>query len=58
MSCYDITLDDVNLWTQDGDYVTWSCQSAYGKGACLQKAGDDVDSLSIYATVQTVTVTP
>ncbi|KAF4304289.1 putative rhamnogalacturonase b protein [Botryosphaeria dothidea] len=56
--CYDITLDDVNLWTEDGDYVTRSWQSAYGKGACLHKAGDDIENLSTDATVQTVTATP
>ncbi|KAF4536996.1 Rhamnogalacturonase b protein [Lasiodiplodia theobromae] len=56
--CYDITLDNVNLWTEDGDYVTWSCQSAYGEGACLQDAGDDVENLASYSTAQTVTQTP
>ncbi|KAH8424027.1 uncharacterized protein LDX57_001782 [Aspergillus melleus] len=26
--CYDTTLGDIYLWTEDGDAVTWSCSSA------------------------------
>ncbi|GME25887.1 Rhamnogalacturonase b protein [Neofusicoccum parvum] len=55
--CYDITVEDVNLWTEEGDYVTWSCQSAYGEGACLHDTGD-TDNLSTYSTKQTITATP
>ncbi|KIM94056.1 glycoside hydrolase family 28 protein [Oidiodendron maius Zn] len=32
-----IRLDyNVNLWTVDGNYVIWSCENAYGTGACLR----------------------
>jgi rhamnogalacturonan hydrolase len=56
--CYDITFNNVNLWTDDGsDYVTWSCINAYGDGACLQEADDD-DDLDTYTTKVTVTSTP
>ncbi|KAB8216035.1 RGase C [Aspergillus novoparasiticus] len=55
--CYDITLDNVNLWTEDGDYVKWSCANAYGSGACLQEA-KDTDDLATYSTAVTVTATP
>lgn len=56
MPCYDIFVDDVELWTADGDSVTWSCQNAYGEGACLEEASDD--ELATYTSVVTVTETP
>lgn len=55
--CYDITIDNVNLWTEDGDYVKWSCQNAYGSGACLAEA-DDTDDLATYTTARTITEAP
>ncbi|KAF2182075.1 glycoside hydrolase family 28 protein [Zopfia rhizophila CBS 207.26] len=50
LPCYNITLNNVNLWTADGDYVTWSCQNAYGTGACLRSANN---GLSTYTSVTT-----
>lgn len=50
-------MDNVNLWTDDGDYVYWSCQNAYGYGACLAEA-DSNAALATYTTVVTVTATP
>lgn len=50
-------MDNVNLWTDDGDYVYWSCQNAYGSGACLAEA-DSNAALATYTTVVTVTATP
>ncbi|KAJ0416568.1 pectin lyase fold/virulence factor [Aspergillus carlsbadensis] len=53
--CYDITIEDVNLWTEDGDHVEWSCQNAYGSGACLET---DTAKMTRYSTTKTVTKTP
>lgn len=38
---------NINLWTGDGDEVVWSCENAYGSGACLQEA-DSTDDLETY----------
>lgn len=55
--CYDLTVDNVNLWTEDGDYVKWSCQNAYGSGACLASA-KSTTKLATYTSVSTITATP
>lgn len=50
--CYDITVDDVALWTWDGDEVVWSCQNAYGEGACLKSTAATAN-LATYTTAVT-----
>ncbi|POS68797.1 murein transglycosylase [Diaporthe helianthi] len=51
--CTDLTVDNVNLWTSDGSkQVTWVCQSAYGKGACLRNSGSASYAAS-YTTIKT-----
>lgn len=55
--CYDFTVDNVNLWTEDGNNVKWSCQNAYGSGACLVSA-KYTTGLATYTTVSTITATP
>ncbi|KAJ5225035.1 hypothetical protein N7468_006260 [Penicillium chermesinum] len=32
--CTDITIEDFAIWTEEGDYEWYSCESAYGEGAC------------------------
>ncbi|KAH8650915.1 pectin lyase fold/virulence factor [Tricladium varicosporioides] len=56
--CYNVTLDNVNLWTNDGDYVSWSCQNAYGSGGCLRDAAGKTSGLVTYTTVITTTSKP
>jgi rhamnogalacturonan hydrolase len=55
--CHGITLDNVNLWTESGDAVSWSCQNAYGSGACLRDAGS-AKKLATYQAVITVAKKP
>ncbi|KAL3470353.1 pectin lyase fold/virulence factor [Aspergillus californicus] len=52
--CYNITLENVNLWTEDGDEVEWACANAYGTGACLNTDSDS-DDLTTYTTAMTTT---
>lgn len=50
--CTDITIDNVNLWTTDGDYVYWECESAFGTGACLRDGTASSYAIS-YTTIST-----
>ncbi|KAJ6151764.1 hypothetical protein N7470_006892 [Penicillium chermesinum] len=52
--CTDITIEDFAIWTEEGDYEWYSCESAYGEGACLE-SGSDYTS---YTTTVTVTAAP
>ncbi|KAH8884986.1 rhamnogalacturonase A precursor [Thozetella sp. PMI_491] len=52
--CYDITLSNVNLWTESGSNVKWSCFNSFGSGACLRSGS----ALTTYTSVTTVTATP
>ena len=52
--CTDVTIEDFAMWTESGKSQWYSCQSAYGEGACL-KGGDDYTS---YTTTVTVTAAP
>ncbi|KAJ5580238.1 uncharacterized protein N7459_006223 [Penicillium hispanicum] len=52
--CTDITIKDFAMWTEEGDYQSYWCKSAYGSGACL-KDGNDHTS---YSTTVTVTAAP
>ncbi|KAK6537120.1 hypothetical protein TWF694_011319 [Orbilia ellipsospora] len=45
--CTGITVQDVDLWTSNGNYVTWSCGSAYGSGACLKKSGSGSYAIAV-----------
>jgi len=51
--CTDITLENVDLWTTDGDEVAWTCQNAFGKGACLREG-----PVSAYEFSKTVVSAP
>ncbi|GKZ80866.1 hypothetical protein AnigIFM56816_005375 [Aspergillus niger] len=52
--CTDITIEDFAMWTESGDEQTYTCESAYGDGFCLE----DSDSTTSYTTTQTVTTAP
>jgi rhamnogalacturonan hydrolase len=52
--CTDVTIEDFAMWTESGSSQWYSCESAYGSGACL-KDGDDY---SAYTTTQTVKSAP
>lgn len=52
--CTDVTIEDFAMWTESGSSQWYSCESAYGSGACL-KDGDDYNS---YTTTQTVKSAP
>ncbi|PYI30572.1 pectin lyase-like protein [Aspergillus indologenus CBS 114.80] len=54
-TCTHIVVDDVALWTDSGDDVTWTCENAYGSGACLESGGHAGDS---YTTTSTISATP
>ncbi|RAK81713.1 pectin lyase-like protein [Aspergillus fijiensis CBS 313.89] len=54
-TCADIVVDDVALWTDSGDDVTWTCENAFGSGAYLESDGHAGDS---YTTTTTITATP
>lgn len=53
--CTDITIEDVDLWTEDGDSETYVCKNAYGSGACINS---DSSSTATYASTATVTAAP
>lgn len=55
--CYDITIENVNLWANDSNYVVWQCENAYGDGACLSSAEGTKD-LETFTSKQTITATP
>ena len=52
--CTDITIEDFAMWTEEGDSQWYSCENAYGSGACL-KDGDDYTT---YTTTTTVNAAP
>jgi rhamnogalacturonan hydrolase len=51
--CTDVTIEDFAMWTEEGDYQTYVCNSAYGSGACLKEESGDVTSYSTTVTVKT-----
>jgi rhamnogalacturonan hydrolase len=53
--CTDITVVDVSIWTDEGDYILYECINAFGDGYCLKSDADDTTD---YNTVTTVTATP
>jgi rhamnogalacturonan hydrolase len=52
--CKELTIEDFAMWTESGSEQWYSCENAYGSGACL----NDGDDYSSYTTTQTVTSTP
>lgn len=52
--CTGIDITDFNMWTEEGDYQYYSCESAYGSGYCLQDGSGD----SAYTTTTTVSAAP
>jgi rhamnogalacturonan hydrolase len=52
--CTDLTVEDVAIWTDEGDYILYECINAFGDGYCLVDSDDTYD----YSTVTTVTATP
>ncbi|KAL4897484.1 pectin lyase fold/virulence factor [Aspergillus ambiguus] len=52
--CTDVNIRNFAMWTESGDEQTYTCQSAYGSGYCLQD-GDDTAS---YSTTLTATAAP
>lgn len=52
--CYDVTIDDVNIWTESGSSELYRCQSAFGQGGCL-KDSDGSSALGTYTSTMTVT---
>ncbi|PYH70896.1 rhamnogalacturonase A precursor [Aspergillus vadensis CBS 113365] len=55
--CYDITIENVNLWANDSSDVVWLCENAYGDGACLS-SGKGTTDLKTFTSKQTITATP
>jgi rhamnogalacturonan hydrolase len=37
--CKDITIRDFAMWTEQGNSIHYTCQSAYGSGGCLKSGG-------------------
>ncbi|KAJ6104109.1 hypothetical protein N7523_010429 [Penicillium sp. IBT 18751x] len=52
--CTEVTIEDFAMWTEEGDSQWYSCENAYGDGACL----DSGDDYTTYTTTMTVTTTP
>lgn len=52
--CTDINVNNVNLWTDSGSYITWECESAFGTGACLRSGR----ASSYAASITTVSKAP
>ncbi|RAK96235.1 RGase A [Aspergillus ibericus CBS 121593] len=52
--CTDITVEEVNIWTEVGDEQTYFCGNAYGTGVCLNEAATPTS----YASTITVTSAP
>ncbi|KAJ9223750.1 CAZyme family GH28 [Paecilomyces variotii] len=53
--CTDITIKDFAMWTESGSEQWYSCESAYGSGACLE---DSSSATSYAVTTTTVTSAP
>ncbi|ORY57786.1 RGase A [Pseudomassariella vexata] len=52
VACTSITLQNVDLWTDSGNGVTWKCENAFGSGGCL-RSGDGSSSYSSTTTLVT-----
>lgn len=38
--CYDITIEDLAMWTEVGSTQWYDCRSSYGSGFCLRDSSD------------------
>ncbi|KAF2125519.1 glycoside hydrolase family 28 protein [Dothidotthia symphoricarpi CBS 119687] len=52
--CTDVTLSNINMWTETGSKMVSQCRSGYGKGFCLKSSG----TTSYAATTITQTAIP
>ncbi|CAG7986486.1 unnamed protein product [Penicillium salamii] len=52
--CKEMVIEDFAMWTEKGSTQGYTCENAYGSGACL-KDGDDY---SAYTTTQTIKSAP
>lgn len=52
--CTDITVEEVNIWTEVGDEQTYFCGNAYATGVCFNEAATPTS----YASTITVTSSP
>lgn len=43
-------MSDINVWTTDGTYVTWECESAYGTGGCLRSPDHGTTAYAVSVT--------
>lgn len=51
----DITLEDINMWTLNGNKIVNQCKDVYGSGSCVRS---ETQGTPTYTTSQTVTATP
>jgi rhamnogalacturonan hydrolase len=51
--CYDIRIQDVNIWTESGASELNKCWNAFGEGACL-KSGSGRGTFTTTVTVRTM----
>ncbi|CAG8084822.1 unnamed protein product [Penicillium olsonii] len=52
--CKEMVIEDFAMWTEKGDTQDYTCENAYGSGACLK----DGDVYSAYTTTQTIKSAP
>jgi rhamnogalacturonan hydrolase len=52
--CYDMTIEDFDMWTEEGSYQWHLCENAYGSGKCL-RSGDDYTPYTVTKTVTAAT---
>ena len=50
--CYDITLTNVNMWSET-DEAVYKCESAYGSGLSCIKSGSSYTSYAVVTTSAT-----
>ncbi|KAN0099920.1 glycoside hydrolase family 28 protein [Hyaloscypha variabilis] len=56
--CSELSLSDIYVWTESGDYVTYTCENSFGSGGfCLEKEPSSGD-LTTYTSFATNTVAP
>jgi rhamnogalacturonan hydrolase len=51
--CYDIEIEDFDVWTQAGSSELFKCQNAYGEGGCL-RTGTPAGTYTTTMTVRTM----
>ena len=53
--CTDITVEDIAIAAEEGGYIEYRCENAYGSGACLS---DSTDTTATYATTVYASASP